>query len=172
MVLFGLRFLYGMFYSKVWLWSCFPFGFVLFRWGVWFYWVFGQLKVNSLLRSLGFGWFLLRWLCGEMVLISSLGGCLEGFVSIYFDVFPSLCSIIGLGFVLLEESFNSMSFISCMNFGQSWEVLIGVVWRLVLGSFLLFYSLILGCFGNRFCFLCSLQLFFRILDRECFWCVL
>ena len=37
--------------------------------------VFGQLEVNSLLRFLGFGWFLLGFLCGEMVLISSLGGC-------------------------------------------------------------------------------------------------
>ena len=54
-----------------------------------------------------------------MVLISSFGGCLEGFVSIYFDVFPGLCSVIGLGFVLLEESLKSMGFISCINFGQS-----------------------------------------------------
>ena len=54
-----------------------------------------------------------------MVLISSLGGCLEGFVSMYFNAFSRLCLVIGLGFVLLEESFKSMSFISCMNFGQS-----------------------------------------------------
>ena len=81
--------------------------------------VFGELEVNSSLRFLAFGWFLLGFLCGEMVLISSLGSCLEGFVSIYFDVFSSLCSVIGLGFVLLEESFKSIGFISCMNFGQS-----------------------------------------------------
>ena len=31
MVLFGLHFLKGRFYLKVWLWSCFPFGFVLFQ---------------------------------------------------------------------------------------------------------------------------------------------
>ena len=37
----------------------------------------------------------------------------------YFDVFSSLCSVIGLGFVLLEESFKSMGFISWMNSGQS-----------------------------------------------------
>ena len=48
--------------------------------------VFGQLEVNSLLRFLGFGWFLLEFLCGEMVLISSLGGCFQEFVSMYFDV--------------------------------------------------------------------------------------
>ena len=54
-----------------------------------------------------------------MVLIFSLGGCLEGFVSVYFDVFSRLYSVISLGFVLLEECFNSMGFISCMNFGQS-----------------------------------------------------
>ena len=47
--------------------------------------------MNSLL---GFGWFL----CGEMVLISSFGGCLGGFVSMYFDVFSGLCSVIDLGF--------------------------------------------------------------------------
>ena len=77
--------------------------------------VFGQLEVNSLKRILGFGWFL----CGETVLISSFGSCLEGFISIYFDVFSSLCSVIGLGFVLLEESFKSIGFISWMSFGQS-----------------------------------------------------
>ncbi len=76
--------------------------------GVVLFYVFGLLKVNSLLRFLGFGWFLLGFLCGEMVLISSLGGCLEGFVSMYFDVFSDLCSVTGIGFVLLEESFNSM----------------------------------------------------------------
>ena len=54
-----------------------------------------------------------------MVLISSFGGCLGGFVSMYFDVFSGLCSVIGLGFVLLEESFTSVSFISWMNSGQS-----------------------------------------------------
>ena len=87
--------------------------------GVVLFSVFGLLKINSLLRFLGFGWFLFGFLCGEMVLISSFGGCLEGFVSMYFDVFSRLCSVIGLGFVLLEESFKSMGFISCMNFGQS-----------------------------------------------------
>ena len=81
--------------------------------------VFGLLKVNSLLRFLGFGWFLLGFFCGEMVLIFSLAGCLEGFVSMYCDVFSRLCSVIGLGFALLVESFSSMGFISCMNFGQS-----------------------------------------------------
>ena len=54
-----------------------------------------------------------------MVLISFLGGCLGEFVSMYFDVFSDLCSVTGLGFVLLEESFKSMDFISWMNSGQS-----------------------------------------------------
>ena len=108
-----------MFYLKVWLWSCFPFDFVVSVRGMVLFCVFGLLKVNSLLRFLGFGWFLLGFLCGEMVLISSLGGCLEGFVSMYCDVFSRLCSVIGLGLVLLVESFNSMGFTSCMNFGQS-----------------------------------------------------
>ena len=77
------------------------------------------LKINSLLRFFGIWLVFIRVLCGEMVLISSFGGGLEGIVSIYFVVFSSLCSVIGLGFVLLEESFKSMGFISCMNFGQS-----------------------------------------------------
>ena len=53
MVLFGLHFLYGMFYLKVWLWSCFPFDFffVSMR-GVGVLGVVGLLKVNSLLRVL------------------------------------------------------------------------------------------------------------------------
>ena len=112
--------------------------------------VFRQLEVNSLLRFLGFGWFLLGFLCREMVLISSLEGCLEGFVSIYFDIFSRLCSIIGLGFVLLGESFKSMAFISCMNFGQSW----GPCWSSLEISYWLFSPFLLsdfGRFGNRFC---------------------
>ena len=67
--------------------------------------------MNSLLGFLEFGWFLLGFLCGEMVLISSFGGCLGGFVSMYFDVFSRLCSVKGLGFVLLEESFKSVGFL-------------------------------------------------------------
>ena len=35
--------------------------------------------------------------------------------------FPGYVQSIGLGFVLLEESFKSMGFISWMNFGQSWS---------------------------------------------------
>ena len=63
--------------------------------------------------------FIRVFFCGEKVLISFFGGCLGGFVSIYFDVFSSLCLVIGLGFVLLEESFKSIGFISWMNSGQS-----------------------------------------------------
>ena len=33
--------------------------------------------------------------------------------------FSGLCSVIGLGFVLLKESFKSMGFISWMNSDQS-----------------------------------------------------
>ena len=54
-----------------------------------------------------------------MVQISYLGGYLEGFDSMYCDVFSRLCSVIDLGFVLLVESLNSKGFISHMNFSQS-----------------------------------------------------
>ena len=60
------------------------------------------------------------------MVIFSLGGCLKGFVSMYCDVFSRLRSVIGLGFVLLVDSFNSMRFISCM-ISANLAVLIEVV---------------------------------------------
>ena len=120
MVLFGLHFLYGVLFKSlvvvlfsIWFSSVSVRGVVLF-------YIFRQLKVNSLLSILGFGWFLLGFLCGEMVLISSLGGCLEGFVSKYFDVFSRFMFSHWFRFCTVGGEFEEYGFYFLYEF---WPVL-------------------------------------------------